>query len=198
MKQALLRVPGEIIVGIDEVGRGSWAGPLLMAAVVLDGPAPVGTTDSKLLTAAKRQVLARHIKVAASGIGFGWVPAAELDEIGLGPALKLAAERAVAALDCPYDLIVIDGSINFLPGHRTHIMPKADLHVPEVGAASIVAKVARDAYMARAHRRDPRYGFDRHVGYGTPAHAASLAVHGPSSEHRRSFAPIKELLHVNG
>lgn len=198
MKVVVPRKKGEIIVGIDEVGRGAWAGPLLMAAVVLDGPAPEGTTDSKLLTSAKRQLLGRQIKAAAAGIGLGWVPTTELDEIGLGPALRLAAERAVAALECPYDLIVIDGSINFLPNHRTHILPKADLHVPEVGAASIIAKVARDAYMARLHRRDPRYGFDRHVGYGTRHHAAQLAVHGPSAEHRRCFAPIMELARVHG
>ena len=104
----------------------------------------------------------------------------------------------MAALDCPYDLIVIDGSINFLPAHRTHILPKADLLVPAVGAASIVAKVARDAYMAQLHAQDPRYGFDRHVGYGTRFHAGQLALHGPGPEHRRSFAPIKELVRVHG
>jgi ribonuclease HII len=198
MKVVVPYKSGEIIVGIDEVGRGAWAGPLLMAAVVLAGPAPAGTTDSKLLTALKRQYLARQIKAMSAGIGLGWVPAAELDEIGLGPALKLAAERAVAALECDYDLIVIDGSINFLPHHRTQVLPKADLLVPAVGAASIVAKVARDAYMSRLHAQDPRYGFDRHVGYGTRLHAARLALHGPGPEHRRSFAPIRESARVNG
>jgi ribonuclease HII len=188
----------EIIVGIDEVGRGAWAGPLLVAAVVLANPAPAGTTDSKLLTAAKRQRLSRDIKAAAAGIGFGWVPAAELDEIGLGAALKLAAERAIAAIGCSFDTVIIDGTINFLPRHNVITLPKADVLIPEVAAASIVAKVARDAYMRRLHARDPRYGFDRHVGYGTAVHAAALATHGPSAQHRHSFKPVKEASRVHG
>jgi ribonuclease HII len=185
------RVGGkQITVGIDEVGRGAWAGPLLVAAVILAGPAPAGTTDSKLLTAAQRQKLARQIKAAAAGIGFGWVSAAELDQIGLSPALTLASARALAAMRTPYDSVIIDGSIDFLPALNTRILPKADLLVPEVAAASIVAKVARDAYMHRLHRRDPRFGFNTHVGYGTLAHAAALALHGPGPQHRRCFAPI--------
>lgn len=190
----------EIIVGIDEVGRGAWAGPLVMAAVILGGPAPQGVTDSKLLTPAKRQVLSRQIKAAAplGGVGLGWVAAAEIDQIGLGPALRLAAERAVAALACPYDLIIIDGNINFLPDYNVQILPKADMNVPAVGAASIVAKVARDAYLTRLHMSDPRYGFNQHVGYGTALHMAALAQHGPGPHHRRSVRPVGEASRVHG
>ena len=187
----------QIVVGIDEVGRGAWAGPLLVAAVVLGGLVPDGVTDSKLLTPARRRHLARQIKVSARAIGLGWVSAAELDLIGLSPALTLASARAVAALRIRYDLVIIDGNINFLPALNTRILPKADLLVPEVAAASIVAKVARDAYMQRLHRRDPRYGFDRHVGYGTASHASSLALCGPGAQHRRSFTPVREALLVH-
>ena len=187
----------EVIVGIDEVGRGAWAGPLLMGAVVLGGPAPAGVTDSKLLSAARRRVLARQIKAAATGIGLGWVPAGEIDELGLGPALRLAAQRAVAALDCPYDLIIIDGTINFLPEYNVQTLAQADLHVPAVAAASIVAKVARDAYMHQLHRADPRFEFDRHVGYGTARHMAALRAYGPGPQHRRSVKPVGEVSRVH-
>ncbi len=185
--------PGEVVVGLDEVGRGAWAGPLLVAAVILANGAPEGTTDSKQLSPARRQELARQIKQAASSIGLGWVSAPELDHLGLGPALKLAARKAVAALTCPYDLIIIDGTINFLPGHRVETLAKADFLIPAVAAASIVAKVARDSYMHQLHKLDPRYGFDQHVGYGTPGHISQLALHGPSLHHRYSFKPIREL-----
>ena len=188
----------QIIVGIDEVGRGAWAGPLLVGAVALSGAAPEGVTDSKLLSAKRRLYLSRHIKTAALGIGLGWVTSLEIDQIGLGPALKLGAARAVAALECHFDLIIIDGTINFLPDHNVITLPKADLLVPEVAAASIVAKVARDAYMQRLHANDPRYGFDRHVGYGTALHALQLNTHGPSSQHRHSFKPVREASHVHG
>src|SRR6185369_90789 len=185
--------PGQVVVGIDEVGRGAWAGPLLMAAVVLGPAVPPGITDSKLLSAARRTVLARAVKQVAGGIGFGWVPAAELDSVGLAAALRLAARRALERLGCSYDLIIIDGTINFLPGEPVVTLAKADLRIPEVGAASIVAKVARDAYMTRLARADPRYGFERHVGYGTALHARQLALRGPSIHHRHSFRPIMEL-----
>ena len=191
------RVQGQIIVGIDEVGRGAWAGPLLVGAVAMAGDVPEGVTDSKLLSASRRLHLSRHIKTAALGIGLGWVTSDEIDKIGLGPALKLGAVRAVAALDCDFDLVIIDGTINFLPEHNVITLPKADLLVPEVAAASIVAKVARDAYMQRLHAKDPRYGFDRHVGYGTALHALQLTAHGPGPQHRRSVKPVREASHVH-
>ncbi len=192
------RLPGQIVVGIDEVGRGAWAGPLLVGAVAFAATVPEGVTDSKLLSANRRVYLLRHIKTAALGIGLGWVSSFEIDQIGLGPALKLGSERAVAALECDFDLIIIDGTINFLPEHNVITLPKADLLVPEVAAASIVAKVARDAYMHRLHAQDPRFGFDRHVGYGTALHARQLTEFGPSPQHRRSFKPVREASHVHG
>ncbi|HEX3082383.1 MAG TPA: ribonuclease HII [Candidatus Saccharimonadia bacterium] len=185
--------PGQVVVGIDEVGRGAWAGPLLVVAVALTAPAPAGLTDSKLLSRARREVLAAEIRDTAAGIGFGWVPVRELDEVGLAAALKLGAHRAVESLGCPYDLIVIDGTSNFLPGYPVVTLANADYFVPQVAAASIVAKVARDRYMARLHAHDSRYGFDAHVGYGTAHHRAMLERHGASPHHRTSFQPIKNL-----
>jgi ribonuclease HII len=104
----------------------------------------------------------------------------------------VGASRAVSALTCRYDVIIIDGISNLLPGENTIVLPKADLHIPQVAAASIVAKVARDNYMHRLHRQDNRYGFDRHVGYGTQLHAKMLGIYGPSKHHRISFRPIQE------
>jgi ribonuclease HII len=169
-----------------------------MAAVVLRGSAPDGVTDSKLLSPKKRVLLSRHIKAAAAGIGFGWVPAAEIDQIGLAAALRVAARRAIAAIGCQYDVVIIDGSINLLPEHGAITLPKADLHIPEVAAASIVAKVARDSYMSRLARTDARFGFERHVGYGTALHASMLRKYGPSLQHRRCFRPVQEACNVHG
>jgi ribonuclease HII len=187
----------QVVVGIDEVGRGAWAGPLLVGAVVLHGPAPAGLTDSKLLSPTRRRDLARRLRAGAAAVGLGWVTARELDLIGLSAALTLGAARALASLRHPYDLVEIDGNFNFLPALRTRVRPKADLTVPAVSAASVVAKVARDAYMARLHLADPRYGFDRHVGYGTAAHSAALAEYGPGPQHRRCFLPVQEALRVH-
>jgi ribonuclease HII len=183
--------PDQIIVGIDEVGRGAWAGPLLVAAVVLEPVALKGVTDSKLLSAARRMVLSRLIKSAARGVGFGWVSVVEIDAIGLAQALRLGARRAVANVACPYDVAIIDGSIDLLPDAQSIMLPKADRYVPQVASASIVAKVARDSYMHRLHRSDSRFGYDRHVGYGTAQHAMMLAQYGPTIHHRYSFDPIR-------
>jgi ribonuclease HII len=141
-----------MILGIDEVGRGPWAGPLVVGAVVLpEGFTLEGLTDSKKLTAKKRALLNTQIREHALGWGLGWVHAGELDEIGLSAALKVATIRAVEAVKVPYHEIIIDGTINFLKetakGGYVTTMPKADYLVPAVSAASVVAKVARDAYM---------------------------------------------------
>ena len=140
-----------MILGIDEVGRGPWAGPLVVGAVVLGGATIEGLTDSKKLSKKRRDVLDIEIREKAAGFGLGWVPADEIDRIGLSQALKLATRIAVEQIKVPYNEIIIDGTVNFLAetgkGKYVTTMKKADLLVPSVSAASIIAKVARDNYM---------------------------------------------------
>lgn len=188
-----------MILGIDEVGRGPWAGPLVIGAVVLpEGHTIQGLTDSKKLSAKRRRELNEEIRMHALGFGLGWVHADELDEIGLSAALKKATVRAVEAINVPYHEIIIDGTINFLSettkGAYVTTLPKADLLIPAVSAASILAKVARDAYMEKQDTVYPEYGFKSHVGYGTAQHATALQKYGVTPLHRSSFAPIKKLL----
>ncbi len=181
-----------MIVGIDEVGRGCWAGPLVAAAVVL--PAPLhGLRDSKKLTAIQRERLARIIRKHATAIGIGWIPAAEVDELGLTNAVGRAMRQALMQIDTPYDRIVLDGNYNFLPDLSADAIVKADDTVPEVSAASIIAKVARDNYMAHMSQLYPAYQFDRHVGYGTALHKELLRLHGICDLHRLSYRPVKML-----
>lgn len=199
----------KVILGIDEVGRGPWAGPLVVGAVILgtkfqDDPelkaAYAEFTDSKKLSALKREKLAKIIQEHAAATGLGWVTSTEIDKYGLAAALKLAARRAVeqvATTKIPFDEIIVDGTINLLSDttykSRVVLLKKADLLVKEVSAASIIAKVARDSYMAEISKKYPVYGFEKHVGYGTAAHKLALEKYGPCPEHRRSFRPIREL-----
>lgn len=188
-----------MILGIDEVGRGPWAGPLVVGAVVLpEGDGFEGLTDSKKLSAKKRQILDSEIREKALGWGLGWVHAAELDSIGLPAALRLATTRAVEAVKTPYHEIIIDGTINFLKetnkGSYVTTLPKADFLIPAVSAASIIAKVARDAYMEEQDSIYPGYGFASHVGYGTAKHQEALNTLGVTPLHRVSFAPIAKLV----
>lgn len=192
-----------MILGIDEVGRGPWAGPLVVGAVVLPDELIIdGLTDSKKLSAKKRAALDVEIRQKALGFGLGWVHAAELDTIGLAAALRLATIRAVEAVKAPYHEIIIDGTINFLKettkGKYVTTLPKADLLVPAVSAASIIAKVARDAFMAEQDAIYVGYGFSSHVGYGTAAHQKALQALGVTPLHRVSFAPIAKLLGDSG
>lgn len=184
-----------ITVGIDEVGRGSWAGPVVAGAVVLGSSIP-GLRDSKKLTKNQREALSWEINNQAAAVGLGWVDAHELDEIGLTAAVGLAMQRALEQITIDFEEIIVDGNLNYFPyDKRAKAVIKADDSVPEVSAASIVAKVARDSYMANvAHKKYPEYAFDQHVGYGTSLHQQMLRLYGLTDLHRRSFRPVKALL----
>lgn len=185
-----------MILGIDEVGRGPWAGPLVVGAVVLGGNVIEGLTDSKKLTKKRREELDSIIREQATGFGLGWVHADEIDRIGLSEALREATKRAVDQVKASYHEIIIDGTINFLDGTTkgkyVTTMPKADLLVPSVSAASVIAKVARDNYMAEQDKQYEGYKFSAHVGYGTAAHRAAIEKNGVTPLHRLSFAPLKK------
>lgn len=183
-----------MIVGIDEVGRGCLAGPLVAGAVLLRDPIE-GLRDSKKLTRLQRERLSAQIKIEALAIGLGWVSAAELDQVGLTAAVGLAMKRALAGITMPFTEIIIDGNYNFLAGHASaRCIIKADDTVPSVSAASIIAKVARDTFMREAALKYPNYAFESHVGYSTSAHLEALRKHGMCELHRRSFAPVRALL----
>ena len=151
------------------------------------------------MTPKKREALAPIIQEKAA-VGLGWISAEELDEIGITAALCKACRDAVKQIHVPFHEIIIDGTINFLRdtplASHVQVLTKADLLIPEVSAASIVAKVARDDYMHKLGEKYPGYGFEKHVGYGTAAHKKALAELGVCPEHRKSFKPIAELLGV--
>jgi len=185
-----------MIAGIDEVGRGPWAGPLVVGAVVLGSAAIDGLTDSKKLSKKKLKEYDRLIREQAAGYGLGWVSAAEIDAMGLSEALRLATRRALEKITTPYYEIVIDGTVNFLRNtpkeQYVTVLKKADLLIASVSAASIIAKVARDAYMVDQAEIYPEYGFAQHVGYGTATHRQAIDKHGITPLHRLSFAPLKK------
>jgi ribonuclease HII len=186
-----------ITVGLDEVGRGCWAGPLVAAAVALPDDVSIsGLNDSKKLSKLQREKLVVVIEEKATAIGVGWVWPDAIDNGGITQAVKSAMEQAFSQIHCKYDELIVDGHINYLvavPGSQAII--KADGSVPAVSAASIIAKVARDRYMTGIAAQYRGYGFERHVGYGTKAHIEALATYGVTDMHRRSYKPIKALLH---
>lgn len=192
------------ILGIDEVGRGPLAGPLVVGAVVLPEVRPEwveSLRDSKKLAARKREELAELIENSGVATGLGWVSPLEIDELGISEALRLATRRAVEEVrnkKAAFSQVVIDGKVNFLSGTSfekyVSTVVKADDLIKEVSAASIVAKVARDKYMYETEKKFPGYDFGKNVGYGTARHLAAIREIGICPEHRRSFEPIKSMV----
>ena len=196
-----------MILGIDEVGRGPYAGPLVIGACILgdwqnseNAEWIEKLTDSKKLSAKRREELYVLIKEKALATATGWVSSAEIDKIGLSEALRLATRRAVEQIQktkVPFSEIIIDGTMNFLA--RTKLekyvstLKKGDFLVKEISAASILAKVERDKYMVELDAVYPEYGFGKHVGYGTVAHQKAMEEFGLTPEHRRSFRPVREI-----
>jgi ribonuclease HII len=186
-----------LTAGVDEAGRGPLAGPVVAAAVILDERDPIaGIADSKALSPMRRAELAIEIRARCIAYGLGWADPAEIDAINILQATMLAMRRALAALSRPPSHVIVDG--NRCPDIggtgldcSIEAVVKGDAKVVCVGAASILAKVARDEFMQQLDLRYPGYGFAGHKGYPTEAHIAALQRLGPSPVHRRSFGPVQ-------
>lgn len=193
----------EFVIGMDEVGRGAFGGPVMVGACLIAsqvGPAPTGLRDSKLLTAIVREKLVPEVKHWATAVAVGNAQPAEIDELGMTAALRLAGMRALELLPVSAGAIVLDGSHDWLTppaadlftevtefNFDVHMMVKADLNCVSVAGASVVAKVERDNFMRQLEAVYPGYGWASHVGYGTAAHRAAIAKLGLSPAHRKSW-----------
>ncbi len=182
------------VAGVDEAGRGPWAGPVVAAAVVLDiNSIPAGLNDSKKLTAVQRENLFVLI-MQTCWVGVGKASVAEIDQLNIRQATHLAMQRAVARLGCVPATLLIDG--NDAPAFEctTHSLIKGDGRSLSIAAASIIAKVTRDRLMTQLAAEFPYYAWDKNKGYGTAVHHQTLQQHGPCLHHRRSFAPVRAVL----
>lgn len=182
-----------LIAGVDEAGRGSLAGPVVAAAVILPPRFKIeGLADSKKLRSSRREELFEEIQANALAMGLGIAEAETIDALNVLGASLLAMERAITALHPPPDYLLIDG--NHLPSSPfpKAALPKGEDQSPAIAAASILAKVTRDRLMAIYHRMFPQYGFLRHKGYGTRDHMEALRRYGPSPIHRRTFRGVRE------
>ena len=192
LETLLWRVGLKHVAGVDEVGMGPLAGPVIAAAVVMPPGSYVdGVADSKVLTAAARERLAEEIHRRALTVGIGVVEPEEIDRLNIYQAGLCALRRAVDALAVVPEFVLVDG--REIPGLAMpqSAYPKGDSFVCSIAAASIVAKVHRDGLMRDLDRLYPGYGFARHMGYSTRAHFAAIREYGPSPIHRRSFAPVR-------
>ncbi len=187
-------IPG-LMAGVDEAGRGPLMGPVVAAAVILDELNPIkGLADSKKLTAIKRDKLYDEIRAKALCFSIALATVEEIDTLNILQATMLAMKRAVEGLRLKPHKVLVDG--NRLPVLRmlSEAIVKGDALVPAISAASILAKVHRDRWCAEFDLQYPQYGFAGHKGYGTAAHLAALREHGACPQHRRSFAPVAEVL----
>jgi ribonuclease HII len=193
---ALWNVDAEtILAGVDEAGRGPLAGPVVAAAVILDVTYPIaGLADSKTLSAARREALAAQIRAHASAWALGMASVEEIDRLNILQATLLAMQRAVHALAITPALVLVDGNCAPRLACPVRTVVRGDASVKAISAASILAKVARDAMLVDLDSRYPGYGFAGHKGYPTAAHQRALEELGPSPEHRRSFGPVARLL----
>ena len=198
-ERALIRQGHVLVAGIDEAGRGAWAGPVVAAAVILPGGARClatlrGVRDSKLLSPIQREALSPAIREKALAVGIGMASHEEIDAMGIVPATRLAMRRAVEQLAPAPDALLIDAlklPDVLLP---QRVMFHADTLCLSVAAASIVAKVTRDHLMMELDTQYPGYGLARHKGYGTQVHQQALAQLGPSAIHRMTFEPVSILV----
>jgi ribonuclease HII len=183
---------GGLVCGVDEAGRGPWAGPVSAAAVILDpGKMPVGLNDSKVLTAKKREALELEIMEKAVAFAVGFASVAEIAELNILHATGLAMRRAVEALKVQPVFALVDGNYAFPLPCTVKTVVKGDALSCSIAAASILAKVARDRLMADMDARYPGYGFSSHKGYRAQLHADGLVKLGPCPEHRLGWAPVR-------
>ena len=184
-----------LVAGVDEAGRGPLAGPVVAAAVILDWRRPIaGLADSKLLTALRREQLFDQIWARALCCSIASASVEEIDRLNILQATMLAMRRAVMGLRLRPVKVLVDGNRIPVMEVLAEAIVKGDALIPSISAASILAKVHRDRWCAQLHVQFPEYGFDAHKGYGTERHMAALREHGACPEHRRSFAPVADVL----
>ncbi len=184
----------DVVVGVDEVGRGSWAGPLTIGAAVLPRDRRVlKVRDSKMLTEAEREALFERISSWFLALSVGHVSAQECDDLGMSAAQRLAAQRAIAGLGVVPDRVLIDGNWDFVGGGRTRRIIRGDATCLSIAAASILAKVSRDRIMRGEAEHFPGYDFDLNKGYPCPRHKLALKAYGPTSIHRRTWVFMEHL-----
>ncbi|HED19341.1 MAG TPA: ribonuclease HII [Gammaproteobacteria bacterium] len=189
----------ECLAGVDEVGRGPLAGPVVAAAVILDPERPIeGLRDSKKLTERRREVLAQQIRERALAWSLGRAEVHEIDEINILQASLLAMQRAVAGLKLAPELVLVDGNRCPQLDYPSQAVIKGDALVPAISAASIIAKVSRDHEMVELDSSYPGYGLAKHKGYPSKAHLEALQTLGVTPVHRRSYAPVRRLLDTTG
>lgn len=183
----------EVVVGMDEVGRGAWAGPLTIGAAVIPRDRRInGLRDSKMLSENRREQIFDRVAEWCTTWSLGHVSPAECDELGMSAALTLASRRALEGLGVVPDVVLLDGNRDFIGdaigGGETHPITKGDATVASIAAASVLAKVSRDRLMRSLAREFPAYDFERNKGYPCPRHRMALSAYGPTSIHRRSWA----------
>ena len=184
----------KLIAGVDEVGRGPLAGPVMAAAVILDKDQPiVGLADSKLLSAKRREVLCETVQNCCVAWAVGRAEVSEIDQINIFQASLLAMQRAINALTVQPQQVQVDGKFCPKVAYPVEAIINGDNLVPVISAASIVAKVMRDRVMTAYSKIYPQYGFEKHKGYGTTLHLAALKQFGITPIHRKSFAPVNSL-----
>jgi ribonuclease HII len=184
-----------LVAGVDEAGRGPLAGPVVAAAVILDDRNPIqGLNDSKKLTALRRDRLYDEIRAKALCCSVAQASVEEIDQINILQATMLAMRRAVEGLRLKPAKVLVDGNCLPVLDVLAEAIVKGDATVPAISAASILAKVTRDRWCAELDARYPQYGFAGHKGYGTAAHLAALREHGACPQHRKTFAPVAQVL----
>ena len=189
--------PNKLIAGVDEAGRGPWAGPVVSAAVVLNKKnIPIDLNDSKKISEKKRQSLYSSI-YNSHFVGVGISSIEEIDNLNILQATFLSMKRALDNLDCSVDAILVDGNLD--PGfdYKTECIVNGDSISFSIAAASIIAKVTRDNLMSKIHKEFPNYNWKRNKGYGTKEHRNALDMYGPCKYHRKSFSPINKMLGPN-